>query len=253
MTSESLSPFDLSAPVDWQSRLGVEGPLLRRALATAPSPRVLDLGCGTGEHCRWLAEHGFRAVGIDASPERLAIAKETPATGEIDYLQGDIGAVEAGVRGHFGAALILGNTLPQLLGTEAVARLMVGLRRRLLPGAPIVIQLRNFDRLYGQRTRHLPLVVETTEDGDDLVCLRLLDLRPDDVVILSTSRLRHQAGSVPPLEVLDHRITALQAWRRDSLETLLGVARFKHRKLFGAMDERPFHPIESEDLVIVAR
>ena len=253
MPLESLSPFDLRDPVDWTSRLAFEGPLLERTLAEAPSSRVLDLGCATGEHCRWLASRGFSVVGIDASTERLEAARERPGSGTIEYVQGEIGAVEAGVRGHFGGALLLGNTLPQLLGTEAVARMAVGLRRRLLPGAPLVIQLRNFERIYAQRQRSLPLIIDSQDDGTDRVCLRMLDLRPDDIVTVSVSELLHRPGEEPPLEVLGHRAGALQAWRRAELGTILDVARFPRRELYGAMDGRPFHPIESEDLVIVAR
>jgi len=38
--------------------------------------RVLDLGCGTGEDALMLAARGVRVVGIDASPERIAQARE---------------------------------------------------------------------------------------------------------------------------------------------------------------------------------
>ncbi len=253
MPSQSLSPFDLRDPVDWESRLAFEGPLLERTLAATPSTRILDLGCATGEHCRWLADRSFSAVGIDASGERLEAARRRSGSHGVEYVQGEIGAVEAGVRGHFGGALLLGNTLPQLLGTEAVARMAVGLRRRLLPGAPLVIQLRNFERIYARRQQSLPLIVDHQDDGSDRVCLRLLDLRPDDIVTVSVSELLHRPGEETPVDVLSHRVTALQAWRREELGTILDVARFPRRELYGAMDARPFHPIESEDLVIVAR
>jgi ubiquinone/menaquinone biosynthesis C-methylase UbiE len=38
--------------------------------------RVLDLGCGTGRYCALLAERGAEVVGIDASDEMLARARE---------------------------------------------------------------------------------------------------------------------------------------------------------------------------------
>jgi len=35
---------------------------------------VLEVGCGTGHFTRWLAEQGFRVVGLDISPAMLAEA-----------------------------------------------------------------------------------------------------------------------------------------------------------------------------------
>jgi cyclopropane fatty-acyl-phospholipid synthase-like methyltransferase len=37
--------------------------------------RVLDIGCGTGEHALMAAQHGLEAVGIDSSPSAIEIAK----------------------------------------------------------------------------------------------------------------------------------------------------------------------------------
>ncbi|MDP9300418.1 MAG: class I SAM-dependent methyltransferase [Actinomycetota bacterium] len=43
----------------------IEGP-------SAPSPgRALDLGCGTGTNVRYLAEHGWEAIGVDAVPAAI--------------------------------------------------------------------------------------------------------------------------------------------------------------------------------------
>lgn len=53
---------------------------------------VLDLGCGAGRETIFLAQCGFRAIGIDASEEALKIARrrsETIAL-EIDWRLGDV-------------------------------------------------------------------------------------------------------------------------------------------------------------------
>jgi len=58
--------------------------------------RVLDAGCGTGEHTLMLAARGIEAVGVDAAPTAIALAQEK--------------AVERGVSARFlvGDALRLG-------------------------------------------------------------------------------------------------------------------------------------------------
>jgi ubiquinone/menaquinone biosynthesis C-methylase UbiE len=45
-------------------------------LDTTPPGRALDAACGTGRHARRLIERGHEVVGLDASPEMLARARE---------------------------------------------------------------------------------------------------------------------------------------------------------------------------------
>ncbi|HTI59279.1 class I SAM-dependent methyltransferase [Mucilaginibacter sp.] len=45
-------------------------------LEVKPGERVLDLGCGTGHLAKKIQEHGAEVIGIDASPEMIAQAKE---------------------------------------------------------------------------------------------------------------------------------------------------------------------------------
>ena len=48
---------------------------LELAEAGALKGRVLDVGCGTGEHVLMAAAHGHDATGIDAAPSAIAIAQ----------------------------------------------------------------------------------------------------------------------------------------------------------------------------------
>jgi ubiquinone/menaquinone biosynthesis C-methylase UbiE len=54
----------------------VESPALRALLRDPRGLRALDLGCGAGELCRWLAERGALSVhGVDISRRMLALAR----------------------------------------------------------------------------------------------------------------------------------------------------------------------------------
>jgi len=46
--------------------------------------RVLDVGCGTGEHTLLAAEHGLEAIGIDAAPTAIRLAREKAARRSLD-------------------------------------------------------------------------------------------------------------------------------------------------------------------------
>src|SRR5262249_25794605 len=59
------------------------------ALGLAPGDRVLDVGCGPGRHALALARRGYEVVGVDLSPDFIALAREAadteglPATFEV--------------------------------------------------------------------------------------------------------------------------------------------------------------------------
>jgi len=237
--------------IDWPARLEREGPFLLRVLADAPSRRVIDLGSGTGEHARWLADQGFTVVGIEGVRERWEVARLGAPAG-VEHLLGDLGAVEAMVRGQFGAALCLGNTLPSLLGPESLSRMLIGLRRHLLPGSPFVVHLFNYDRLFARGERLLPARFLSWGEGE-LVFLRLLELRDDGVVGATETVLEHVPSRESQIEVLHSRHLFQQGWRYQELLTLLEVAQFKRVKAFGGFAEQPFEQMESEELVLIAK
>jgi SAM-dependent methyltransferase len=61
--------------------------LIRSLLRGSESPRVLDLGCGTGEHLGKLHRYGIGCVGLDSSEAMLRVARQrNPET--IEFVQG---------------------------------------------------------------------------------------------------------------------------------------------------------------------
>ena len=256
MTSESFaipSLLNYDSAVDWRARLAREGPFLLAALAEAPSLRVVDLGSGTGEHARWLAGQGFEVVGIEGVRERWELAKQFAAPGS-EFLIGDLGAVEAMVRGQFGAALCLGNTLPALIGPEAVSRMFVGLRRRFLPGGVLILQQLNYDGLARRGVRELPERRLPQADGE-LLFRAGLALDADGIATV-TERVYHLpvavAEETEEPRLLHERHRYLQGWRHAELLAFLDIARFRDVRCSGGFAGEPFDLDLSDELVLVA-
>jgi SAM-dependent methyltransferase len=248
---DPYSRVDYRRLVAWPERIEREWPFLSHALGT--SGRLLDLGSGTGEHSRYLASKGFEVVGIDSSPAMLAKATDTPLPPNLVFLEGDISEVERLTTGQFDGAICLGNTLPHLRDRDTLARLISGLRARLRPGASIVLQVLNYDKVIDGGQRFLPLNFRRDESEGEIVFLRLMTPRPDGTVVFTPSTLRYRPGGDPPLEVVATRNVLLTGWRRRDLEDALGAGGFTSRKVFGTVGDVPFDPAQSPDLVVVAR
>jgi ubiquinone/menaquinone biosynthesis C-methylase UbiE len=65
-----------------------EQPVVRKILDGVPRGRALDAACGTGRHAHYLATLGHTVIGVDGSPEMLAVAKaKLPGA---DFREGDL-------------------------------------------------------------------------------------------------------------------------------------------------------------------
>jgi glycine/sarcosine N-methyltransferase len=235
--------------IAWPARIEREAPFLREVLAGAPSPRLLDLGCGTGEHARFLQEEGFEVTGVDASEAQLAQAREAGPGPR--FVKADLAELGSAVDGHFGAAISLGNGLPHLFPVEMV-RLLADLAGLLLPGAPVLFQILNYDRILDQRVTSLPLNVRE-DDAERVVFLRLMDPRPDGTVLFNPTTLRWRPGEEPPVEVVAGKNVVLKAWRRVELEVALETGGFRVEEVFGGMKREPWDAGTSPDTVVLAR
>jgi len=235
--------------IAWPARIQREAPFLLEVLAGSPSRRLLDLGCGTGEHARFLQEEGFEVTGVDASEAQLAQAREAGPGPE--FVKGDLAELGAAVTGPFGAAISLGNSLPHLHAPE-MARFLQHLARLLLPGAPVLFQVLNYDRILDARVTSLPLNVREDEE-ERVVFLRLMDPRPDGTVLFNPTTLRWRPGEEPPVEVVAAKNVLLKGWRRAELESALAEAGFRVEAVFGGMKREAWEAGTASDTVVLAR
>lgn len=253
-----MSPEDQYSRVDyrrliaWPERIEREWPFLERTFGGGG--RLLDLGCGTGEHSRFLTSKGFDVTGIDSSPSMLEKATDHPLPPHLRFVAGDIADVASLTEGTFDGALCVGNTLPHLLEEEALQKLFGGLRQRLAPGAPFLLQVLNYERILGKSLRFLPLNVRG-EDGSDgeLVFLRLMTPRGGGRLVFTPTTLRYRPAGDPPVEVVNARNVELRGWKRPEVEAALRRAGFSSVEVTGTVADVPYSSMESPDLVVVAR
>ncbi len=250
-TDDPYSRLQYRRLIAWPKRIEREWPLLEKVLAGGPSKRFLDLGCGTGEHARFLAAQGFEMVGVDASASMIEQALAEALPENLRFVHGDAADLERLVEGSFGGAICLGNTLPHLKSGEALEGFLRGLRRRLLPAAPCFLPLLNYERIFARKEPHPPLNFRSHE-GVESVFLRLMELSDDGRVLFFPTTLRFDPEADPPVSVAASKRVELMGWRPAAIESALEAAGFAERRLLGAFDGRPFDPLESRDLIVVA-
>jgi SAM-dependent methyltransferase len=258
--SDPNDPFDrvnYRGLIAWPARIEREWPFLEWVLAAAPERSVLDLGCGTGEHVRFLASRGYRAVGIDRSAAQIEKARDYEGEyGEWGprFLEADILDLPRLVPDRFGAALCLGNVLPHMDDEDLEQRLRA-IARVLLPGGRLMVQILNYAPIVEGRVRHLPLNFRPDPEleSGEIVWVRLI--RPADAghAMFYPVTLRIRPGQEPPVEIQAAREVRLRAWTWPELESLLQKCGFVELQAFGDMQRAPYESVTAHDLIVVAK
>lgn len=64
----------------YETELGAVSDQVERQLALsmfqAPGPKVLEIGCGTGQYTTWLVQEGYTVTAVDISGEMMALAQK---------------------------------------------------------------------------------------------------------------------------------------------------------------------------------
>jgi len=137
------------------------GPKARFVSERLPAgARVLDLGCATGGVDFGLAGLGHTVHGVDLEPALVARAQarlDAEPTQGLSFAVGDMLALPAGEE-PFDAVICLGNTMVHLLEREQRVAALGAMAAQVRPGARLVLQIVNYDRVLAHAVDHLPLI-----------------------------------------------------------------------------------------------
>lgn len=189
-----------------------------REYALPRACRVLDLGCGTGQHAVRLARRGHDVTGVDRSSAMLSIARVCaaeildPPISPPRFIEGDVTTVRLG-GAPFDAALMMFAVLGYQTSVEAVRAALETVRVHVREGAvfvcdvwygPAVLLQRPTDRtkVVHAADGHVSRSVHTTLDLEAQcadVHYRMRRLR-DDIVVAET-RETHRVRFFFPQEL----------------------------------------------------
>lgn len=113
---------------------------------------VLDVACGTGEHARLLAQHGFTVDGLDLNPEFVRIARRKHPAGR--FIVADMS--EFALRTRYDALICLFSSIGYLKTKERVEQALRCFRHHLRPGSVVLVEpwFAPGELQHGYRTQH---------------------------------------------------------------------------------------------------
>ncbi len=121
--------------------MALEAPLDRAVLAAFaemagehPDPLIAEIGCGTGRVTKHLQDAGSRVIGLDLSPEMLAVARATHEN--LTFAAAHAGALPLGAGTLSG--LVAWYSLTNM-PTDALAEVFAEFARVTRPGATVLV------------------------------------------------------------------------------------------------------------------
>lgn len=232
---------------DWEARLAFEGPWLREIVARYGVRSVLDAACGTGGHAIAFAEWGLDAVGMDASAEMIARARQKATSAR--FIVAPFGQMARHLGGTVDAVMCLGNALPHLVEPGALAGALADMRRCVRQDGLLVLHNLNYDLRWWRRPRFFDAQGGVVE-GREHVVWRLADYHDDSgLITFHTAVFSKDMVGKWSVEVISTPQRPLFA---DALREALGESAFKVAGMYGNLQGAAFEQDESSDLVIVA-
>lgn len=242
--------------VNWESRLAYELPFLEQQLSTLgedPSQiRVMDTACGTGHHAIALASHGFQTFGSDLFPEMvsLADANAKAAGARVTFRTAGFGSINDSFKqpGEFDAVLCLGNSLPHVTSEADLEKALIDLRDLLRPGGLLLLQIRNFDLIMGEKKRWME--PQTVWDGTtEWLFLRFYDFETDGRIQFNILSLHRKANAPWHTQLTSTHLLPIFSVKLSQELITLG---FSNIRLYGNLGAEPYAAGSSGDLVLLA-
>lgn len=211
----------------------------------------LDLGCGTGRVTRLLAGELARVVGVDLSPEMLALAREGVGAGVRPVPPGQVSLVAADMRSlalgrRFDLVTAASDPLAHLLSGEDRDRTLGAVAAHLAPGGRFVLDAHwlspdRRDRALGAAG----LVLERVgREG-----LRVRETWRCEPGGSCRARYEYRRGG----ELLARAELRSRLWSQGEVEERCARAGLAVTALWGDYDRTPWHRESARRLVVEAR
>lgn len=232
--------------VDWDKRLSLEGGFITEKLNNARAKKVLDCGCGTGNHVFYLNRQGFDAYGSDLNPLHIKEAQSKSHLNNIKenrfYLE-DMTALPLQNNNSYDALLTLGNTLCSL-GLSKVRDAFGAFSRVLKPNGLLLGQVLNYESFNRQDKSDVRTALH-----EDVRSVFVKTFHFEEDHVLMVVNLLIEKDGIWSAEVHTNKMYYLTT---EFLTLALKDSGFDHIKFYGSLKGGPFDPQKSKDIVWTA-
>jgi ubiquinone/menaquinone biosynthesis C-methylase UbiE len=248
---ESVEEFyDLLAPsydamTSFETRFDHERPLFKALIDKFHIRSALDAGCGSGFHSILLSQLGVEVLGVDISSEMLRLAEENAkvATVAIRTLQGSFENLSDLIKERFDSVFVLGNSLPHFLDPSLLSKALQNFAAILDPHGLLVAQTLNYERIAATRDH----ILNERKTGNRKF-VRSYEYDEAGIIFNIGIHEKQDMNSEDRVQTI-----RLRPVLRVEIVRLLEQVGFSEINLFGGISLVPFDPVNSKDLVILAR
>jgi glycine/sarcosine N-methyltransferase len=241
---DRLAP-DYDAMTTFEKRFIQEEPFFRLLVQRYRIASALDAGSGTGFHSILLARLGVSVTAVDISSRMIAeLSRHTAQLGvNIRTVQSRFAELPSRVSGPFDAIFCMGNSLAHLLSTKETGEALRAFARLLPPDGILFTQVLNYDRILLTRPQ-----VQSVKETPQGVFTRSYEYLGDTIRFSITKRPIDGGPGEEHVQSVELRPVISREYLN-----LLKEAGFDEVRAFGSVAMERFDPVESRDLVVLAR
>lgn len=252
--------------VDTKDRLEHEIPDLLKVFSQNHVAKILDIGCGTGDHAIELAKKGFTAIGTDRSLEMVkeanrrkkALSEEAKA--RVKFFYGETEPILSKLNINFDAILIMGNTISH--NPYNIKDLIKHISSYLTQRGVMILQITNFEKVLKVHERFLSFKFAKLKDGIEHEYAFLEFYDPPNMqekTILKTFGILR--SDIRRWKWLGIRNSVLAYTNEEIIKNILKKNDFRKISFYGGsfdgrkwdyLFRKPFKPLESDWFNVIA-